>query len=65
MQIIHYVLLYLIIHILSVIHLFNVFKSEGYEHEDFDIYSVWLFAPILIFITTVIMILRFIGRKLK
>lgn len=47
---------YAIIHMISVIHMFNVFDKEGYIPDDYDRWTVWLFAPILIIMTLIRML---------
>ena len=42
---------YAIIHLLSVIYLFNMFDSQGYIADEFDRWVVWLLAPAIVIIT--------------
>lgn len=51
MFILQIILGYIIIHIISVIYMFNMFDSQGYVADEFDRWFVWLFAPQIIVIT--------------
>lgn len=52
-------LCYAIIHIVCVIHMFDVFECANYVADKWDRIIVWLFAPLIIIIT----LIRTIERK--
>ena len=59
MLIVQIILGYLIVHIISVIYMFHVFDSQGYETDELDRWTVWLFAPVII----LSIFIKFIGGK--
>lgn len=59
MLIVQIILGYLIIHIISVIYMFHVFDFQGYEADELDRWTVWLFAPEII----LSIFIKFIGGR--
>ncbi len=51
-------LVYLIIHLLCVLHIFDVFKYSNYKPTDTDKITVWLIAPEILLVIWVCMFLR-------
>ena len=52
---------YLLLHMLGVVYMFNMFESVGYEADEIEQILVWLFAPFLIAMVWVTMIIK--GRR--
>lgn len=52
---------YLLLHMLGVVYMFNMFESAGYEADEIEQILVWLFAPFLIAMVWVMMIIK--GRR--
>lgn len=49
---------YLLLHMLSVVYMFNIFESVGYEADEVEQIIVWLFAPFIVAMVWVMMIIK-------